>query len=117
MVRPRAWIQRLNVFIENPLLLILLWELLQCWRRWGLRLQKLSLPKRLGSNFFDPSMISAALFSTESMLSLGRVEMRSLFKRDVTELLSGDAQLSQRLQALASKMSTEGGGCVLSRMS
>lgn len=103
---------------QRPVLLLLLLRLAEeFWRRWAIarrfrlgRLRVLNLADEI-----DGELIQGVLLSTEHLLTLGRVEKRTLFTRPLLEVLGGNEYLVRELMRSSQQCREKSRNCMVMR--
>eukprot|EP00927_Polykrikos_kofoidii_P041164 TRINITY_DN35084_c0_g1_i1.p1 TRINITY_DN35084_c0_g1~~TRINITY_DN35084_c0_g1_i1.p1 ORF type:complete len:475 (+),score=56.73 TRINITY_DN35084_c0_g1_i1:121-1425(+) len=89
---------------DRPLLFVFLLQLAGVLRRWWAAKRRLQLARNQvlnPSDDLDSTMIHGCLVSAENLVSLGRVEQRTLFKRPMREVFGGNQYLIDKIIKVA----------------
>eukprot|EP00747_Dinoflagellata_sp_TGD_P058879 gnl/TRDRNA2_/TRDRNA2_151330_c1_seq1.p1 gnl/TRDRNA2_/TRDRNA2_151330_c1~~gnl/TRDRNA2_/TRDRNA2_151330_c1_seq1.p1 ORF type:complete len:497 (-),score=63.24 gnl/TRDRNA2_/TRDRNA2_151330_c1_seq1:9-1454(-) len=68
-----------------------------------------------GADEIDFEVVQGCLLSTEELISLGRVEKRTLFTRSMLDLLGGNTYLVDQLRKAANQCRQANGNCIVTR--
>lgn len=107
-----------GIAMRHPLLLLLAMRILrELYRLWVRRRQYWLgyLRVRCIADEIDAEMIQGCLLSTENLLSLGRVEKRTIFDRQLLDVFQGNVYLVQELLRGARQCRQQGRNCMVTR--
>eukprot|EP00929_Paragymnodinium_shiwhaense_P022597 TRINITY_DN14398_c0_g1_i1.p1 TRINITY_DN14398_c0_g1~~TRINITY_DN14398_c0_g1_i1.p1 ORF type:complete len:482 (-),score=59.53 TRINITY_DN14398_c0_g1_i1:108-1553(-) len=103
---------------RNPVILLLLMRLLDALWKWWRRQSRLRLGEQrilCTTNEIDGDIIQGCILSTEHLLSLGRVEKRTLFSKPLLEVMGGNEYLVQEMLKGAVECSKRSSNCMVMR--
>lgn len=104
--------------LRHPVLVLLLWRLAEeLSRRWAtfqrLRLGRLQLLRQVDD--VDSEIVQGCLLSLEHLLTMGRVEKRTVFVRPLLEVLGGNEYLRRELLLATQQCRVANSNCLVTR--
>jgi len=101
----------ISFFVHRPMVVLILIHLYDIFRRYWIRRQQYQLgilQVQGNAQQVESELIQGCLISTEHLLTLGRVEKRTLFTRQLLDVLEGNSYLVQELLKAAEKCQKSG---------
>lgn len=106
---------------RSPVVTVILLRLLEFFGSWLARQRRLRLDKRrlqtscLKSLELDAELLQGCLMSTEHLMTLGRIEKRTIFSRPLLEVLGGNQHLQQEIIRAADECRSKSRNCIVAR--
>lgn len=110
--------QSFGEIARNPIVLLILLRCIDVLWRWWQQQRRLRLGKQrvlCTTSEVDGDVIQGCILSTEHLLSLGRVEKRTLFCKSLLEVMGGNDYLVQEILKAAEECGQRSSNCMVMR--
>lgn len=111
--------KRFALVARGPVITVIFIRLLEFLSWWLVRQQRLRLDRRRLQTScvsqLDSELLQGCLMSTEHLVSLGRIEKRTIFSRPLLEVLGGNLHLQRELLWAGEECRSRGRSCLVAR--